>query len=137
MEASKCQPAATCKGALEGEVIVLLEDDELIRRATERLLRRFGAEVVAAASGGEALQALSARKLTPSWVLADYWLGRQESGLGAATIIRNAAVTPVRGLIITGDLSGEVADNVARAGFGLLRKPVTVDDFLDALIGTS
>jgi CheY-like chemotaxis protein len=137
MKASQCQPAATRKGALQGEVIVLLEDDELIRRATERLLRRFGAEVVAAASGGEALQALSARKLTPSWILADYWLGRQESGLGAATTIRNAAVAPVRGLIITGDLSREVADDIASAGFGLLRKPVNVDDFLDALVGTS
>jgi hypothetical protein len=51
--------------------------------------------------------------------------------------IRNAAVAPVRGLIITGDLSKEVADDVAGAGFGLLRKPVNVDDFLDALVGTS
>jgi DNA-binding NtrC family response regulator len=118
---------------LAGKVIVLLEDDELVRRATERMLSRFGAEVVTGTSSAEALAAISSRRLTPSCVIADYWLSHDEDGLTAACAVREAAGSPIQGLIITGDLSDEVASNVADAGFRLLRKPVNVDSFLDAI----
>lgn len=121
------------RAALTGKVIVLLEDDELVRRATARMLSRFGAEVITGASSAEALAAISNRKLTPSCVIADYWLSRGEDGLTAANAVREAAGCPVQGLIITGDLSDEVTRNVAKAGFRLLRKPVNVDSFLDAI----
>ena len=137
MEAPPAQADPRRKGSLVGQVIVLLEDDELIRRATERMLRRFGAEVVTATSSGEALKVIATRNLTPSCVIADYWLSQQEDGLSAATAIRNAARQPLRGVILTGDLSKEVADNVRRAGFILLLKPVNVDKFLDALTSTT
>ena len=121
-------------GSLAGKVIVLLEDDELVRRATERMLRRFGAEVVPGASSGEVLAALSHLDLTPSCVIADYWLNQEEDGLTAAAAVCAATGSPVQGLIVTGDLSDEVADTVARAGFLLLRKPVNVDSFIKALL---
>ncbi|WP_193367253.1 response regulator [Pelagibius marinus] len=119
--------------SLDGKVIVLLEDDELVRRATERMLTRFGAVVITGASSAEVLAAISDRKLTPSCVIADYWLSHDEDGLTAARVVREAAGSPVQGLIVTGDLSDEVASNVAEAGFRLLRKPVNVDSFLDAI----
>ncbi len=112
----------------------MLEDDELVRRATERMLRRFGAEVVPGASSREVLAALASRNLTPSCVIADYWLSREEDGLTAAAAVREAAGSAIQGLIVTGDLSQEVADDVARAGFLLLRKPVNVDSFISALL---
>ncbi len=121
------------EASLAGKVIVLLEDDALVRRATERMLSRFGAEVVTGASSAEVLAAISDRKLTPSCVIADYWLSHNENGLAAARAVREAAGSPIQGLIITGDLSDEVANNVAKAGFRLLRKPVNVDSFLDAI----
>lgn len=133
MEARKTRTAPGSEGRLAGQVIVLLEDDELVRRATARMLRRFGAEILTAASSAEALDVLCARKLTPSCVIADYWLSRQESGLAAASAIRDATEGPLRGLIVTGDLSREVAEDVADAGFRLLRKPVDIDSFLAAL----
>jgi len=135
MESPRTRANADRAGALAGQVIVLLEDDELIRRATERMLRRFGADVVTGSSSGEVLQAMAARALSPDCVIADYWLSDAENGLSAASALRAAAKGPLRGLIITGDLSSAVADDVARAGFRLLRKPVNVDTFLDALCG--
>ena len=122
------------KGSLDGKVIVLLEDDELVRRATERMLRRFGAEVVVGASSAEALAVLSARALVPTSVIADYWLNRQENGLTAVAALQSASGAPLRGLVITGDVSEEVTAGVAEAGLRLLRKPVNVDDFIDALL---
>ena len=122
------------KAVLTGQVIVLLEDDELVRRATERMLRRFGAEVLVGAGSAEALAAISERRLTPSCVIADYWLNSREDGLAAVAALRQAARAPLRGLIITGDVSDSVASEVAKAGLRLLRKPVNVDDFVAALL---
>lgn len=133
METPQTQRLMDRKDALAGAVIVLLEDDDLVRRATERLLRRFGAEVVAGTSSSEVLGLMAARRLTPNWVVADYWLSHQESGLSAAAAVREAVAGPLRGLIVTGDFSREVAEEVARAGFSLLRKPVDVESFVEAL----
>jgi len=117
---------------LSGQTIVLLEDDELVRRATERLLRRFGAEVVAGASSREVLENLSTASL-PSFVIADYWLNREESGITAALTIREALGAPIKSLILTGDTSDVVQARIASAGFQLLRKPVKLEDFLLAI----
>src|SRR3546814_18669291 len=62
MEMPSSRSKATGPEMLAGEVVVVLEDDELVRRATERLLRRFGAEVVAGRSAGEVLESLTARR---------------------------------------------------------------------------
>jgi ActR/RegA family two-component response regulator len=121
------------KDALAGEVIVLLEDDDLVCRATERMLRRFGAEVIIAGGSQEAIAIAAGRRLVPSCVIADYWLSGAESGLNAAAAVRESTKGALRGLIVTGDLSREVADNVAAAGFRLLRKPVAVEAYIDAL----
>jgi len=121
------------RDALAGEVIVLLEDDDLVCRATERMLRRFGAEVIIATGSAEAIQLAAGRGLVPSCVIADYWLKGAESGLNAAAAVRESTRGALRGFIITGDLSREVADRVAAAGFRLLRKPVAVESYLDAL----
>lgn len=121
------------KNALAGEVIILLEDDDLVCRATERMLRRLGAEVIVATSGDEAIAIAARRQLVATSVIADYWLNGAESGLSGAAAVRDSTEGPLRGLIITGDLSRDVADNVAAAGFRLLRKPVSVETFLEAL----
>ena len=80
MELPSSHPAAASRQCLAGKVIVILEDDELVRRATERLLRRCGADVVAGRTSGEALDALFARGLAASCVVADYWLSGEEIG---------------------------------------------------------
>lgn len=134
MEERQTSSLPSRAASLAGRVIVLLEDDELIRRATERMLRRFGATVVTGAGSHEVLQEICSQELTPSCVIADYWLGREESGLAAAQAVCAAGDGSVLGLIITGDLSEEVTQAVTRAGFKLLRKPVNVDSFLGAIL---
>lgn len=129
--------AATAAGraSVAGKVIVVLEDDDLARRATERLLQRLGAQVVSGRTSAEIVEALSAGGLVPACVVADFWLNGEESGLAAAGRIGALAGAMPRTIIVTGDLSREIADAVARAGFRLLRKPVDVENFLQALAG--
>ncbi|HMA14142.1 MAG: response regulator [Bacteroidota bacterium] len=139
MERLTERAAAPRHDALAGKVIVVLEDDDLVRRATERVLRRFGAEVVAGRSSVEVLAALAGRDLAVSCVVADFWLSREESGLAAVASLRAAAGARLSGarpgaVIVTGDLSRETAEAVAGAGFPLLRKPVDIDRFVAALL---
>jgi len=146
MDNPLARTTAPRRDALAGKVIVILEDDELVRRATERVLRRFGAEVVAGRTSAEALAALAVRDLAASCVVADFWLSREESGLAAVARLRAAAgarpcdapgavpgALPMA-VIVTGDLSRETAEAVAGAGFPLLRKPVDIDRFVTALL---
>src|SRR3546814_10235831 len=106
MDMPQASAAADRRAALRGQVIVVLEDDDLVRRATERLLRRCGAEVVAARSSGEALASLAARRLAPWCIVADYWLSHEESGLAAVAALRTAALqtaaaTPPHAVVVT------------------------------------
>ena len=139
MERPTERAAASRHDALAGKVIVILEDDDLVRRATERALRRFGAEVVAGRSSVEVLAVLAERDVAVSCVVADFWLSREESGLAAVARLRDMAGArsggaPPGALIVTGDLSRETAEAVSVAGFPLLRKPVDIDHFLTALL---
>lgn len=134
MSASGDSPASSGRKELTGKVIVLLEDDELVRRATERLLRRLGAEVVAGAGSGAVVDQLAGLSAPPSCVIADYWLNREEDGIAAAQKIRNAVGGNVKGLILTGDSTEEIHSKIAEAGFQLLRKPVNVEAFLQAIL---
>jgi len=127
-------PASSGRKELTGEVIVLLEDDELVRRATERLLRRLGAEVVAGAGSSAVVGQLAGLPAPPTCVIADYWLNREEDGIGAILAIRNAVGSSVKGLILTGDSTEEINSKIAAAGFQLLRKPVDVEAFLRAIV---
>lgn len=118
---------------LDGMTILLFEDDDLVRRATERLLKRLGADMVVAESSTEALERLRAVGTTPSWVIADYWFTRQEDGLTAAKTVQQAMGPGVKGLVITGDGSAEIETAVEGAGFLLLKKPINIDSFIAVL----
>lgn len=126
--------AANAAAPLTGRTIVLFEDDELVRRATQRLLQRLGAEIVMGMSSNQALESLRAAGAVPNWVVADYWFTRQEDGLAATKAVRSAFGPAVRGLIVTGDGSSVIADAVEEAGFQLLRKPVNIDLFIAVLV---
>lgn len=133
METPSSRPATANQERLTGKVVVVLEDDELVRRATERLLRRLGAEVAAGRTSGEVLEVLSRRGLCASCAVADYWLSGEEGGLAAVARLCEATGRALPAVIITGDLTPETAEAVAAAGFPLLRKPVDVDRFIQAL----
>ena len=127
------EAAAAATNPLSGSTIVLFEDDELVRRATERLLRRLGAEVVVGMGSRQVVESLKAAGIAPKWVVADYWFTREEDGLAACAALRSAFGTEVKGLIVTGDGSQAIADAVESAGFALLRKPVNIDRFIAIL----
>lgn len=104
---------ASCR---PGEATVLLvDDDNIVRKATALVLERFGYHVISATDGVEALRKIGSATRHPDILLTDFRLAEGETGLQVIEAVHDFLGTAVPALIFTGDieLSGlsEVTDN--------------------------
>ena len=99
----------------EDVTILLVDDDNIVRKATELVLKRFGYQVISATDGAEALRKICSATRHPDLLLTDYRLAGGETGLQVIQAVHDILGTAVPALIVTGDieLSGisEVTDN--------------------------
>lgn len=113
--------------------IVLVEDNEGVRIATELFLKLEGYEVRSASSFAEAERLLDS--LSPSDVIvADYHLDSAHTGLDVLSLARSKHNADVPGVILSGDLPSLVrtlSSPVPAAKF--LSKPVDTDALLQAI----
>lgn len=117
---------------LSGVAVLLVDDEDAVRRALAMYLRRQGAGVVEAKSYTEAANQLLGRKF--HIVVSDVMLG-DGSGLTLGRLCRNVK-PPVAFLAITGAIESDLDDDVAPTTV-FLQKPFALDDLrvrvLDAL----
>lgn len=97
-------PAGTCTagvgGAKNGELLLLADDDDMVRHATGRLLRRLGWEVAEARDGIEAVACVAARPSAFAAALLDQRMPNLD---GPAAVLRIAEIAPTLPvLLITG-----------------------------------
>ncbi len=132
-EPGRARPAAS-PGRLDGRVLVV-DDEEMVRDVVADALRAAGAEVVAVASGREAVEALGGSRFDV--VVTD--LGMPDvNGWDVARAARDLDPRP-RVLLLTGwgtgvgpnEQSEETADLVER----VLAKPIDLDDLVAAARG--
>jgi two-component system, sensor histidine kinase len=88
---------------LSGITVLLLDDDLAVREGLERLLARWSCQVVAAASGADAILRLEGRARPPDIILVDYRLREQA---GEVTVLQR----------LQGELGPEVPALVVMAG---------------------
>jgi CheY-like chemotaxis protein len=82
--------------------VILLEDDDFVRRSEEQLLGEWGATLIASgASVEEVLAAASASAMSPDAIVSDYDLGT-ETGTQAIIRIRDKYQACIPALVITG-----------------------------------
>jgi signal transduction histidine kinase/CheY-like chemotaxis protein len=105
-------------------VVVLIEDERIIREATQTLLSDWGCEVIASASVTDALAQLAAAGKLPDLIIADYRLREGATGIEAIQKIRERAATPTPAVLITGDVATEYLKQAQQQGFPVLHKPV-------------
>jgi signal transduction histidine kinase len=106
----------------QGELILVVDDDNAVRQVTVEMARDLGCEV-AQASGGEQALALVG-KLTPKLILLDYAMPGM-NGLQLARALRERGLTaPIA--LVTGYAELSEADVAAGELAGLLRKPFTI-----------
>ncbi|MCF8512653.1 MAG: PAS-domain containing protein [Rhodobacteraceae bacterium] len=119
-------PAAgqgTSAGSVQGRIVLLVENDSELRRAMVLLLEKWGAAVIEAASGEEALALIEDLGILPDAMIADHGLGAGMTGLQTVQALRlRAPHLPVR--LISADRSETLHEAARAAGIGFLVKPV-------------
>src|SRR3990172_9019784 len=109
------------------ETIPLVEDEESLRRATQRVLERLGYRVLGAADGAEALELFRAHRATIDLILSDVVMPRL-GGVDLYQAIRREDAA-VRFALVTGYAERDVGrDGKLDPRVPLIFKPWTVPD---------
>jgi CheY-like chemotaxis protein len=119
----------TCQTARISEVILLVEDDDIIRRLTRSLLEREGYVVIEARDGNEGLSCYEAHLKAISLLLTDVSmpkLGGRELAEGAWKLQPALKV-----LFMSGYLNDVVLEERVRNGAPFLEKPFTAKGLID------
>lgn len=114
-------------GKFEGSaqrVVVLIEDERIIREATQTLLSDWGCHVIASPSVNDALAQLGNAGKTPDLIIADYRLREGATGIEAIHMIRERCGASTPAVLITGDAASEHLKQAQEQGFPVLHKPV-------------
>lgn len=109
--------------SVEGRIVLLVENDAELRRAMVLLLEKWGAAVIEASSGEEALALIEDLGILPDALIADQHLGQGMSGLDTLLTLRaRAPGLPSR--LISADRGEALREAARAAGVGVMMKPV-------------
>lgn len=109
-------------------LVVVIDDEALVLHGLSLALNQLGWEVLAAASGAEALERLDACRQPPAAIIADYRLRDGHTGVEAIHALYERVGHPVPALLLTGDTSPDRLRAARASGFAVLHKPVTVHE---------
>ena len=118
---------------LDQATIVLIEDDETMLATGTRLLRMWGAKVIAGPSCEAVLELLEGQRAKPDIVIADYRLANNQNGLETIREIKAFLGRDIPSIVMTGDTDPEVTSMIEDSGSALAHKPFDPVD-LEALI---
>ena len=109
---------------LQGAFVLVVDDDALVCEALAGLMEQWGCTVIMAASGDQALAALTQQARRPDAVLCDYRLPADETGSDVIRRLRERVGADLPAALITGDTSPERLREARESGIPLLHKPV-------------
>ncbi|WP_170162386.1 MASE1 domain-containing protein [Caldimonas tepidiphila] len=109
--------------------VLLVDDDELVRKSTSEILKALGCRVREAGDGHEALA--QAARQPPEMVVLDYTMPGLKGSEVAGELRRRGQHMPV--LLVTGDARGEDLQDELPQGVSLLRKPFEIPELRRAL----
>lgn len=117
-------PHLAVPAAFEGVTVLVIDDDAAARDAAQGLFVQWGCRVLAAASGGEAEALLASGEARPAVILCDYRLGEDELGTAVIERIRRRLAAEIPAVLVSGDVTAQLRQEVAAAGLHLLPKPL-------------
>jgi signal transduction histidine kinase len=110
--------------AVEGKVILVIDDAPVVLEGTSGLLGKWGCRVVTAGSDGAALIQLTERQQRPDLIISDYHLANGKTGIEAIERINAALGASIPAILISGDTAPERLRDAKDKGYILLHKPV-------------
>lgn len=133
LELETDQPG-TDHGGLSGRLVVVIDDEAAIRTAIGTLLTQWGCEVVAAATGDDAVEQLAAYSTPADVIVCDYRLRGSENGLDAIEKVRMEFCVDVPALLVTGDTAPDRILEIKEGGLPVLHKPLQPDELRAAML---
>jgi len=110
--------------AVEGKVILIIDDAPIVLEGTSGLLGKWGYSVVTAASDEVALIRLAERDQRPNLIISDYHLANGMTGIEAIERIGTAFGVSIPAILMSGDTAPERLRDARDKGYVLLHKPV-------------
>lgn len=117
------EPSLPQTDLLRGRLVVVIDDDPLVREGTQGLLTSWGCRVVVADSSAGASLGLNGR--SPDLVISDLHLAGGGTGVTAIDELRQKIGAAVPAFLISGDISVGQTGKVGPHGHALLHKPVS------------
>lgn len=114
---------APLAGGFDGERVLVVEDDVLVRSAVVGLLAAWGLRVSEAPDGASALQQVAAG-LKPDLLLFDYRLPGRYNGIELVARVREQLGQALAAVLISGDTDPDLIVKARGLGLVLLHKPV-------------
>ena len=102
--------------AASGATILLVEDDDAVRSATEFFLRAFGYVATGTSCIADAERVLDTAGRMPDLIISDYHLGGDQTGLEAINRLRSRAGRALPALLLSGDTSMAMRELAAGPG---------------------
>jgi CheY-like chemotaxis protein len=107
---------------LEGKLVVVIDDDDLVLDGTGGLLRSWGCRALTAASEQEAVKKLGGE--VPDLIISDYQFKEGRTGLDVVASVRTACGASVPAFLISGNVSLSLLETAQAHDLRLLHKPV-------------
>jgi signal transduction histidine kinase len=127
-------PAVTAQAPLDlpralvdsehGKLVMVIDDNELVRDGTRGLLKSWGCLVVTAESEDAAMAKLADHVRRPDLIISDYHLAQGKAGFELIDRLRRACGAQIPAFLISGDTAPERLREASDSGYYLLHKPV-------------
>ena len=115
------------------KLILVIDDEQVVREAVETILVYSGYRTISAASPEQAIEKLRALTLIPDAILVDFRLSENMTGLDAIQSINESLGMSTPALIVTGDTTDDGLKEITDSGYQHLHKPVDVDELLETI----
>lgn len=108
-----------------GAIVLVIDDEILVREGMANILNEWDCEVLLADSAEEAWKQLKSTGLQPDIILADYRLRENKTGVEAIEFLQQKTQYECPAIIVTGDTAVDRLREANASGYQLLHKPVS------------
>ncbi len=120
----KKQVVQSIEMPLHGSSVLVIDNEASIREGMYHLLGSWGCEVFTASGLEEVRRLIESGQYVPDFVVADYHLDHQMTGVEILLYLQSEYRIRVPSIVVTADRSDEMRNQVSRAGFRILHKPL-------------
>lgn len=141
VKSDACTEAQTDRSGIscrpEEVTVLLVDDDEIVCKCTEMVLKNLGYRVIAATDGEKALRKICNATRLPDIILTDYHLGGGQTGSQVVEDVRSILATEIPAVILTGDNELAGMSEVKESPWIIFQKPVephTLNNVIQGLL---